>query len=133
VPSNVCIPYFDTSDISFHADNPVTGKTFVAPSADRTGGPGLSTDTENLFKMSPCAAGAKASGVAVYDVADEKIGHMIGTPGRIVPVTAGGTINAGQEVEVGAGGKAIAKATGISVGQALSGGTNNNDVAVKLY
>lgn len=133
MPANVSTQYHETGNVSFHAAGAVVGKTFVRVSADRTGGPGLSTDLENAWVMSTCGAGAKATGVAKYDVADQKSGGIHGQPGMIVPVTAGAAITAGQEVEVGAAGKAIPLASGKAVGQAMSGAASGADCPVKLY
>jgi hypothetical protein len=53
--------------------------------------------------------------------------------GSIVPVTAGGTIAFGAEVEVGTGGKAVTIASGKARGRAVEAGTNGNDVMIELY
>lgn len=124
MPSNECIPYSETSDLTFLATGAVTGKRCVTISDTRSG--------EN-YRAAHTSAGAKATGVAAYDVASGAFGQMIGTPGRVVPITAGGTISAGAEVEVGSNGQVIAYSSGIKVGQALDAGTNGNDVRVKLY
>lgn len=134
MPANTCYPLFETSDVTFQATAAVTGKRFVSPSADFTSGPGLATTSEGSnLRMAHTTAAAKAFGVAAYDVANGKKGRVIGTPGRIVPVTAAGTIAAGAEVEVGAAGQAVTLAAGKAVGIAVSGGTSGNDVYVKLY
>lgn len=124
MPTNECTPYSETSDVTFLATAAVTGKRFVAISAARTG---------EQYRMAHAAAGTKATGVATYDVASGAYGSIVGTPGRVVPVTAGGAITAGAEVEVGTTGQAITYSSGIKVGQALDTGSNGNDVRVKLY
>jgi hypothetical protein len=133
VPDNVCIPFFVTSDLSFRATAPVTGKRFVAPSGNRTGGPALSSDGENVYRMAHAGAGVKAFGVAKYDVASGARGPAYDTPGRVVPVTADGPIAAGAEVEVGAAGKAKTLGTGKAVGLCLTGASDGGDAEIKLY
>jgi len=130
---NVSTQYHETGNVSFRAAGAVAGKTFVKPSADRTGGPGLSTDNENLYVFSTCPAGAKPAGVAKYDVANGEAGGVHGRPGMIVPVKAGAAIVAGVEVEVGAAGTAITLASGKAVGLAMSGAANGADAQIKLY
>ena len=51
----------------------------------------------------------------------------------VIPVTAGAGITFGQEVEVGAAGKAVPLASGKAAGMCLSGATNGNDAIIKLY
>ena len=133
MPANVSTQYHETGNVSFHASGAVVGKTFVAPSANRTGGPGLSTDIENMWVLATCPAGTRAAGVAKYDVANGGVGGVHGQPGMIVPVTAGAAITVGQEVEVGAAGKAIPLASGKAVGLAMSGAASAADCPVKLY
>jgi hypothetical protein len=133
VPDNVCTPYKDSSDITFRASAAVTGKRFVAPSGNRTGGPGLSTDLENLPVFAHAAAGARAFGVAAYDVPAGGRGPVHGEPGKIVPVRAGAAIAAGNEVEVGANGQAVPLAAGRPVGLAVSGAANGTDAEIRLY
>lgn len=100
----------------------VTGKTFVGVSA--------APDADDLIKAATATAATKAFGVAARDIASGDVGLIL--RGGIVNVTAGGTIAAGAEVEVGSGGKAVTLASGKSVGTAVSAGTSNNDVLVAL-
>jgi hypothetical protein len=130
---NVSTQFKETGNVSFRAAGAVTGKTFVSPSADRTGGPGLSSDLANLYVFSTCPAGERAAGVAKYDVTDGNEGGVHGQPGMIVPVTAGATIAAGEEVQVGPAGAAIPLAAGIAVGLAMSGAAAAADAEIKLY
>jgi ABC-type molybdate transport system substrate-binding protein len=51
----------------------------------------------------------------------------------VVKVTAGGSISAIAEVEVGNPGKAVAKSSGVAVGYALTQGSNNNDAEISVY
>lgn len=100
----------------------VTGKTFVGVSA--------APDADGLIKAATATAATKAFGVAARDIASGDTGLIL--RGGIVNVTAGGTIAAGAEVEVGSGGKAVTLASGKSVGTAVNAGTSNNDVLVAL-
>jgi hypothetical protein len=133
LPSNVSTQYFETGNVSFRATANVTGKRFVAPSGDVTGGPGLSTDMENLFRMAHCGAGLKPAGVAKYDVASGAKGGVHGQPGMIVPVTTAAAITAGVEVQSDATGFAIVKAAGVAAGLAMSGAASGADAMIKLY
>jgi hypothetical protein len=132
MPENVCIPFYETSDITVQASAAVTGKRFVAPSANRTGGPGLSTSATNVYVVAHAPAGAKPAGVSVYDAPSGGLLGIIGTPGRIVPVTAGAAITAGQQVEVGTAGQAIPLATGQRAGLAMTGAASGAAAEIKL-
>jgi hypothetical protein len=131
---------YEESDVTFKATAAVVGSRFVAPSGNRSGGgveTGLTTDLANVYRMAHCGAGVKAFGVAKYDVANAGIGGAYGQPGRIVPVTAGGAVTAGQEVMSDASGKAITHvpgtATNRACGLALTTAATDELVEVKLY
>lgn len=139
MPSNICTPFYMTGDVSFKASAAVTGKRFVAPSGNRTGGPGMSTDLANTYVAAHCPANGKASGVAKYDVAQGDYGPQFGTPGTILPVTADGAIAAGDLIVVGSAGKAKAATVasgvvtgGIVVGLAMTGAADGTDAQIKL-
>lgn len=137
MPTNVATQFKETGNVSFRASAAVTGKRFLAISGDRTGGPGLSTDLENLYRMAHAPAAGPTVGVAKYDVPINETGGVHGQPGMIVPVTAGAAIAAGQRVEVGANGQAVplavAPATpGVPVGIAMSGVAIGADAQIKL-
>ena len=84
--------------------------------------------------MVPDTAGAKALGVAAYDVASGARGPVIVGPGHVVPVTCGAAVTAGSEVEANASGQAITKSAGVALGLALSTTTGSGqDLFVKLY
>jgi hypothetical protein len=140
MPTNVCTPVHMTGDLSFKAGAAVTGKRFVAPSADRTGGgtKGLSTDLQNAYVCSHAGAGIKAAGVAMYDTPINTMGGMYGTPGEVVPVTSGAAITAGAEVMSDANGKAIPLVPGTATNRAnglamTSVAGTDLDVEIKLY
>jgi hypothetical protein len=136
--TNPCIPYHETGDVTVRAEVALVGKRFVKISDPKTGGPGLSTDDANVFVCSPCGAGEQAVGVAAYNIAITAEGPVLGTPGKIVPVTSGAAITAGVEVMSDANGKAIAwtfaasdanKVLGVAMGSASGADV---DVAIKL-
>ena len=122
--ANECTPLFRPGrDITGLTTGAVTGKTFVDVSATR--------GADGMIKVATAAGGAKAFGVAKYDAAS---GALVGIlRGGVVPVTAGGTIAFGAEVEVGTAGKAITLASGKAVGQAVEAGTNGNDIQIAFY
>ncbi|MEV0031428.1 capsid cement protein [Nocardia sp. NPDC050793] len=122
--ANECTPLFRPGkDVTVLTTGAVTGKTFLAISA--------APDTYGQLKAATCTAAAKAFGVAARDAASGA--RVLVIKQGIVPVTAGGTIAVGAEVEVGSSGKAVTLASGKAVGMAVSAGTNNADVLVDLY
>ena len=74
----------------------------------------------------PCAAGAKAFGVAEVstDAGNMAPGNVLG----VILVEAGGAIAAGAEVQSDANAKAVTKAAGVSNGYALDAATADGDV-----
>lgn len=135
-PQNVCIPYFEEAErVSGQVTGgTVTGKTFVKISGDLAEGPGLNTSANGgTFQITTASAAGVKLGVAAEDGAVGAIIDVITGPGLIVPVTAGGSIAANAEVEIGSGGKAVTIASGKAVGLCLSAATNNNDAIIKLY
>jgi hypothetical protein len=135
VGDNECIPLYEPgSRVTAHCEAAVIGKRFVDISDPMQSGPGLSATSEGgNIVVSPCAAAAKALGVAAYDQA---IGGKVGVlmSGMIVPVTCSAAITAGAEVEVATGGKAVTLSTGKAVGKAVSTTAGADvDVFVKLY
>lgn len=134
---NECIPFYEPgSRITGHCEAAVTGKRFVDISDDRQGpvaGAGLGTNTDggNIVVSHATAAG-KAIGVASHDAAiGKKVTILSG--GFVVPVTADGAINSGDEVEVGANGKAKALAAGRPVGRAFDDAADGADAMIKIY
>jgi hypothetical protein len=121
--SNETKPLFRPGhDVTALTTAAVTGSTFTAVSADRS--------TTGHIRVATAAAGVKAFGVAARDLASGEFGPIIREAATFV--TAGGAIAAGAEVEVGSGGKAVTKASGVTAGTALETGTNNNPVLVAL-
>jgi len=123
--ANECIPYYRPGqDVTANTTTAVTGKTFV----DWT-----TAWITNIGYVGTATAAGKVAGVAAYDAPTNSRVAVIRGKGQIVPVTAAGTIAAGAEVEVGAGGKVVTSASGAKVGRALSAGSNNTDCIVELY
>lgn len=126
--ANESIPVFRPGgDLSATASGAVTGKTFV----NITAGYNLATGTVPV--VATATAAGLSLGVASQDAASGALFHVIATPGVILPVTAGGTIALGAEVEVGTSGRAVTLASGKARGRALSAGTSGSDVLVQLY
>lgn len=150
--TNECTPYQEPGErlpCSVRATKSVIGKRFVVIGADMQGDPNaLSTDVEgNNYIIEPAAANAThVLGVASHNAAEKKKVTVLASPGMVVPVTAGGAINAGELVGVGAEGKVV-KAVAASeaeikegkqpyktppVGEALAETAEGVDCPVKL-
>lgn len=133
MPANECLPYKeDGSALTFKATANVVGKRFVAPSGNRTGGPGLSTDLANVYQAAHCPAGGHAIGVSKYDVPNGTLGGTHSRPGIIVPVTAGAPVAAGQAVQSDANGQAIPLAGGVKLGVCMNGAAAGADAELRL-
>lgn len=125
--ANECTPLFRPgADVTCLTTGAVTGKTFVDISAARDASTGL-------IKVATATAAGLKFGVAAYDAASGARVPVVRGKGSIVPVTAGGTIAAGAEVEVGSSGKAVTIASGKAVGRTIEAATNSNDVFIELY
>lgn len=137
---NVCTPlYKPGQDITGHCTAPVVGKTFLDISATIQSGPTITSvnlpatyDGGNI-QVATAAAKAKAIGVAAYNQEEGKKVPLLCGAGYVVPVTASGAITAGEEVEVGAEGKAAKLAAGKPVGKAFNTVANGEDCFVRLY
>lgn len=126
--ANECTPLFRPGrDITVLTTGAVVGKTFVAIS----GAPDATGLKAGLLKAATCTGAAKAFGVASRD-ADSGTTVLVIKKG-VVPVTAGGAIAVGAEVEVGASGKAVTLASGKAAGQAVTVGVNGAEVMIDLY
>ncbi len=135
---NECIPFYEPgSRVTGHCEAAVTGKRFVDISDDRQGpvaGAGLGTNTDGgNIVVSHASAGGNAIGVSSHDAAIAKKVTILGA-GFIVPVTADGAINSGDEVMVGATGKAKAWATGNRVvGRAWDDAADGAPAMIQVY
>ena len=132
--ANECIPYYEPGTrITGHASAAVVGKTVANISADTQSGPGLSATAEGgNIVVATAAARAKGIGVFSHDAArDEKV-TVLCSP-MVVPVKAGGAIDAGDEVEAGTAGVVIRFVDGAKIGRALATAARDEDTMVKLY
>lgn len=126
--ANECIPaYRPGADVTAIAGGAITGKTFVNVSA------ALDVAAGTPVTVVTATAAGLTFGVASRDTASGAKLHVLRNPGEIVPVTAGGNIALGAEVEVGANGRAVTLDSGRARGRALSAGTSGNDVFIELY
>lgn len=121
---NPCIEYYPSGrKVTMQAAGAITGKRFLKVSADRA---------NDLIQVVQCTAAAKAVAVAANDAASGETLATFGV-GFIVPVTAGGTVVAGTEVECDSSGRAVALASGKACGYCVSGATSGNDAQIRLY
>lgn len=128
--ANECIPlYSPGTEIPCQASAAVTGKRFVHVSGAAS--PAL-TAGGNIPVAHATAAGA-VTGVSAYDAASGAKLSVIRGSGIVVPVTAGGTIAVGAQVEVGTSGQGVTNSAGRAVGIALSAATSGNDFFCQLY
>ncbi len=127
--ANECIPlYRPGGDLTVTVGaGGVVGKTFVNISA------AVNPADGTLATVVTATAAGLTTGVAVRDQAAGGKVAIVRTPGAVVPVTAGGNIAVGAEVEVGSNGRAVTIAAGKPRGRAWTAGSNNNDVYVELY
>jgi hypothetical protein len=128
--ANECIPlYRPGADLTCLTTGAVTGKTFV----DISAAPSPALSAGGNIRVNTATAAGTVLGVAAYDAASGARVPVISGKGVVVPVTAGGTIAYGAEVEVGSSGRAVTLAAGKAVGRALEAGTNGNDIFIRLY
>lgn len=141
---NECIPYYEgpyTQTQTIHVGYAVTGKTFVGPLTGYQGqGPGLAADPlpagDGGNQQCPAAptAGGQAAGVAAWDAASGTKLTIIRGLHTQLPVTAGGTVAAGDLLTVDTSGRVVTAATGnYIVGKAHSAATVGVDCVVELY
>ncbi|MFH5207569.1 capsid cement protein [Antrihabitans sp. NCIMB 15449] len=115
--------YAPGGDITGQATGTVTAKRALKISGNRTGG---------NVAVAPADAAGRIFGVAADDAAVGELVAVARGSGRVVKVTAGGTIAAFAEVEVGTGGKVVTKTSGVAVGYALTGATLDTDAEISL-
>jgi hypothetical protein len=117
--------YNPGANVTGEATATITAKTFLAISGNRTSGGNIA--------VAPATAAGRIAGVARDSAATGELVTLARGNSRCVKVTAGGTIAAFAEVEVGANAKAVTKASGVAVGYALTGATSGNDAEISLY
>lgn len=108
--------YEPGADISCHASAGVTGKRFVKISGNRT-----TSDLCGCVTVNHATAAGRVFGVSAQDIASGKHGLVVRGNSRVTFVDVVGTVAAFGEVEVGANGTAIPKASGVAVGYAVTG------------
>lgn len=116
--------YEPGTDIAGRASTAVTGKRFLKISGNRSGG--------NIAVAHADAAG-RVCGVSGRDAAVGELVDVKRGKDRVTFVTAGGAIAAFEEVEVGANGQAVKKASGVAVGYAVTAAASGTDAEISLY
>jgi hypothetical protein len=129
------IPFYRPGqDVTGRASAAVEGRRFVMISGNRYGGPALSTDvTGNNIRIAHATAAGRIFGVAAQSAAQGGYTNVYRGAGYIVEVDAASDIDAFEEVEVGANGKATALDAGVAVGYAITGVANNGVAQIALY
>lgn len=138
--SNLATPYYEDGDeLTGYCTANVTGKRFVKIAANRqAGGPNLvgGAITDSVaggnVSVAQAVAGDKVFGIAVYDQTLGNLVPIYRAP-KVVPVTAGAAIAAGQEVQSDANGEAIPLAAGKAAGLALDAAAVGADAQIALY
>lgn len=132
---NEAIAFFRPGkDVTAVATANLVGMRLCAISGNRTGGPGLSTDLQNGYRVGLPTAGGKVLGVVGYDVPSGSIVPV--KREGILPVMTGGIIAADAEVEVTATGTIIT-ASGTAgryiIGRVLTGAGSGTIAELELY
>lgn len=155
MPANECIPTKSPAEtVTVQATGAAGGKRFCKISAPRVGGgltggtsqvttsgPGfgantLSTDVVDVYQVIQCSvAGEAALGVCGWDLATGNVGKVYKSgQGLILPIVAGATITAGQEVMTDATGRAIPwTTTNKALGYAVDSAASGADAEIALY
>lgn len=111
-------------DITGKASAAVTGKRFLKISGNRSDG---------NIAVAHADAGGRVCGVSKYDAASGALVGVARGSSRVTFVAAGANIAAFAEVEVGSGGQAVTKASGVAVGYAVTAATSGGDAEISLY
>jgi hypothetical protein len=138
--NNLANPFYDEGDeVTGYCTAAVTGMTFVKVSGPRQpGGPNLVSGgiTDSVvggtISVAPAALGDKVLGVAMYDQTLGNLVPIFRSP-KVMPVTAGAAITAGQEVQSDANGNAIPVAAGRPAGLAFDSCASGGIAQISLY
>jgi len=139
--ANECIPVYEPGGTpTGHAAVAVTGKRCLKVSGEPTSSLiALSATAEggNISVAQCTVQGERVVGISNRDTgAGGKVG-VLGTPGLILPVTAGAAVTAGQEVMTDNQGRVIPYVAGagiFAVGLCIQGqSTVGQDAVVKFY
>ncbi|ORL83908.1 capsid cement protein [Prescottella equi] len=117
--------YEPGQDISGRASTAITGKRFLKISGNR--------GAAGNIAIAHADAGGRVCGVSGRDAAAGKLVDVKRGKDRVTFVTAGGALAAFEEVEVGADGKAVKKASGVAVGYAVTAAASGTDAEISLY
>lgn len=126
-PVNECVPLYRDGDVlTGHVVSDVIGKRFVKVSAGFQSGPGLNTSAAGgNVQIALADPGGRVFGVAAYDKAaadrNPKVPCLRGSK-FVLPVTADGSITAGDTLQVGSAGKAKTQAVGSATAATLQTG-----------
>ncbi len=116
-------------DLTGRASTAVTGKRFLKITGDRA-------SVGGNIAVAHADAGGRVCGVSKYDAAVAAVIGVARGNSRVTFVAtppAGTALVAFAEVEVGAGGTAVARGTGIAVGYTVTGSAVGVDAEVSLY
>lgn len=111
------------TDLTAVAAENIAGKTFVAYAGPMRNG---------NITVRPATAGADIAGVAKYDAAADTLVGVARGAGRVLTVTAAGTLAAGDPVEVDATGRATKAGNGAVVGWAVDNAKPDTDALISL-
>jgi hypothetical protein len=136
MPANECVPFYEPTApagrITVHCTAAVTGKRFLTVTGKQAGPAVSDSVTGGNLTGRISTAGEHASGVAAHDQESGKKVTMIGSPGVVLPVTAGATLAAGDAVQSDGTGRAIPLAAGAKLGTCEVGAATNADAQIKL-
>ncbi|MFI8773744.1 capsid cement protein [Gordonia sp. NPDC062954] len=122
---NLDVTVYEGRDLTARATATITTSRFVKISGNLADG--------DVAAVAPADAGGRIAGVAKYGGATGELVGLARGNARVVRVTAGESIAAFAEVEVGASAKAVTKSTGVAVGYALTAATADTDALISLY
>ena len=128
--NNIAVPFWDEGNtITCHASAAVTGKRFVSISGARVEG------NPRVAHVAQGTNGKTPLGVSGYDAPSGGKVSVYSAPGIVMPVTASGTITAGDDVYSTADGKATSTSPGAGArpsGTALDDAADGTDAVIKL-
>lgn len=132
---NEAIPFYRPGqDITCKAAAALIGRRLCIISGNRTGGPGLSTDLQNVYQVNYPVAAGRVFGVVGWDVA---INELVPVKFEgVLPVEVIATVVAWQEVETDNVGRVLPYAAGAGhhpVGVALTGAAGGAFAEIRLY
>lgn len=123
---NECVPLYESGDrVTIIADGAISGRRGVKVNASKT----LTFPGANLHVIQ-AVAGDRPDGIAAWDLATGETGGMIRE--GVVPVDAGASVTAGQQVQLDATGRVITLAAGFAIGKAWTDATVGNPCYVAL-